>query len=56
MPGADHAVTTGTFSFQLANTPDTPAPIEIAHTHDVTIALDACAACDAWKKIASGPA
>lgn len=46
----------GTFSFQLANRPDTPAPIEIAQTHDDTMSLDACAACEAWKKIASGPA
>ena len=36
--------------------PDTPAPIEIAQTHDATIASGTCAACAAWKKMTSGPA
>ncbi|GAB3106201.1 hypothetical protein GCM10027081_38640 [Cupriavidus yeoncheonensis] len=46
---------TGTLSRQLNSKPDTPAPIEIPHTHDVTIPAGRLAACAAWKKITSGP-
>jgi hypothetical protein len=40
VPGADQAVTTGTFNAQLSKMPDTPAPIEIAHTQDDIMSAD----------------
>ena len=56
VPGADQAVTTGTFSHQLSTMPDTAAPTEMAHTHDASSSGPAPAARPAWKKISSGPA
>ncbi len=55
MPGADQAVTTGTFSHRLSRMPETAAPSEMAHTQEVIMALEISALWAAWKKIASGP-
>ena len=56
VPGADQAVTTGTFRNQLRKMPDTPAPTEMAQTQEVVISGDMLPACAAWKKISNGPA
>ncbi len=55
VPGADQAVTTGTFNHQLSPMPETAAPIEIAQTQEVIMAEEISALWAAWKKMISGP-
>ncbi|MGF7211679.1 hypothetical protein GGE65_006301 [Skermanella aerolata] len=55
VPGADHAVMTGTLKAQLRRRPDTPAPIEMPHIHEAIMSPDTWATSAAWKKITAGP-
>ena len=49
VPGADQAVTTGALNHQLNTMPETPAPMQMAQTHEASISGEACADCAAWK-------
>ncbi|GGW42227.1 hypothetical protein GCM10007157_35620 [Vreelandella hamiltonii] len=40
VPGADHAVTTGTFNHMLSKIPEMAAPMEMAQTQEVIIVLE----------------
>src|SRR3954451_6822762 len=55
VPGADHAVMTGTFSTQLSRRPDTPAPMEMPQIQEAIMSPDTWATSAAWKKITAGP-
>ena len=55
VPGADHAVMTGTLNAQLRKMPDTAAPMEMPHIHEAIISPDTWATSAAWKKITAGP-
>src|SRR3954451_16260051 len=55
VPGADHAVMTGTLSAQLRRIPDPPAPMEMPHIQEAIMSPDTWATSAAWKKITAGP-
>ena len=55
VPGADHAVITGTLYLIERKIPATAAPIEIPQIHEIIMALETCAFWAAWKKMISGP-
>ena len=55
VPGADQAVMIGWRSHTLNTRPLTPAPMEIAQIHEVSICCDMPPACAAWMKMTSGP-
>ena len=46
---------TGTLSQPLSKMPDSPAPMEMAHTQDDIISTDTWALWPAWKKVHQRP-